>query len=309
MSRNFKFSLIILVIGVDLLFLYYQLIHWKIAWVGWVLFVLYILSVGHWWTEIFGRVYGFNRGRVTTKILGWFAAFTLLGLVSSVFVVLHRLTPMFVWVAYVAGAVVAAGVFWLIGRTGHRGHMAEKEGRAERVIVFGGRWILAVLYGVLWLAGFWLLVGSRSDAALFSPWQAIHPYFLPIFFALIVLLGIMLFSRFRTSTLLFFIVAQSLLLHFYLPFSHELPWGGDVWRHIANEERLTQGEFIYPVAVGPNVETRNAGGFDIPEVFFHPQKFSYGHLWGSSVALAHTLRVDLIQINKWLVPIVWSLLL
>ena len=142
---------------------------------------------------------------------------------------------------------------------GQVGKMGEKEGRAERVIVFGGRWILAVLYGVLWLAGFWLLVGSRSDAALFSPWQAIHPYFLPIFFGLTVLLGIMLFSRFRTSTLLFFIIAQSFLLHFYLPLSHELPWGGDVWRHVANEERLSQGEFIYPVAVGTNVETRNGG--------------------------------------------------
>ena len=102
---------------------------------------------------------------------------------------------------------------------------------------------------------------------------------------------------------------QAFLLHAYLPLSHDLPWGGDVWRHLAVEERLMEGGQVLPVLFGDEAKWVEKIGIDIPEVLISPYKYSYSQLWGSSVLLAKTFSVNLLLINKWLVPILFSLVM
>ena len=90
-----------------------------------------------------------------------------------------------------------------------------------------------------------------------------------------------------------------------------LPWGGDVWRHLAVENKLISGEPELPVLFGQgktfrNYEITKLGNYKIPDVLVVPHKYSYGQLWGTSVAIAKIFDVSLLTVNKWLVPILWS---
>jgi hypothetical protein len=145
-----------------------------------------------------------------------------------------------------------------------------------------------------------LLTRSESILPLLSPWQAIQPFFAPAFFVLTALLGFFVFSSGKTRTILALIVIHSLVQHLYLPLTHTLPWGGDVWRHIAVEERLAAGRPELPVLFGSEAS--------VPEVFLVPQKYAYSQLWGLSVAVSRLTGASLIAVNKWLVPILWPII-
>jgi hypothetical protein len=157
-----------------------------------------------------------------------------------------------------------------------------------------------------------LLAQAKSSDILFTPWQTISHWYLPVFFFLTLVLSVMLCLEYRTKTLLIFIIFFSFIQHLYLPLSHELPWGGDVWRHIAVEERLARGDFYPPVLFGPEVKYRPTsipffGNTSIPEVFLIPQKYSYGQLWGLVSLITKISGLSLVTINIWLLPIIWSI--
>jgi len=91
---------------------------------------------------------------------------------------------------------------------------------------------------------------NNSASVLDSPWQTIDKYYLPIFFLLTFFLVLIVFSQYKVKFILSLIVFHSLLLHLYLPVTHVLPWGGDVWRHIGIETSLSRGEIYPPVLAG-----------------------------------------------------------
>ncbi|MBP9695222.1 MAG: hypothetical protein KBD73_02370 [Candidatus Magasanikbacteria bacterium] len=172
--------------------------------------------------------------------------------------------------------------------------------------------IFPVLFFILAALACVFLILTKSNGILLTPWQTISHWYLPVFFSLTLILSVMLCSEYRTKTLLIFIIFFSFIQHLYLPLSHELPWGGDVWRHIAVEEKLTRGDFYPPVLFGPEVKYRPVsipffGNVSIPEVFLIPQKYSYGQLWGVVSLIAKISGLSLATINIWLLPVVWSI--
>lgn len=292
----------------EVFFLYWQILYWQNQWVGWILFLIFIFLTSGLWQEVLSKIFRINKKLFSTKILAGFLSFILLGFISSAFVIFYRLDLFSLWAVYVIQIVISCFIYFLVEKLKIKRGRGNPVYQPRRVIFFKQRPIFLLLYVVLWLISFYLLFISTSDKALFSPWQAINQYFVPVFFGLTVFLGILLFSSFKTKTLLFLVIGYSFLLHLYLPLSHQLPWGGDVWRHLTNEKRIEQGDFILPVLFGANLEVRELGVFSFPEVFFRPQKFSYGQLWGTSVLLSQTLRIDLLSINKWLLPMLWGLI-
>jgi hypothetical protein len=291
-------------------FLWFHLLQGTSKFLGVVLFFSFLYIVGGWWRQILKRVFFIKANKPTTHILSWFSVFTLLGYMVSICIVWYHITSVLLFACYVVTALLSFLLSFFVRRKKQRKksqssyEAPEKKFRALKI-----HKIVYIIYISLWGAAIFLLANGRSSAVLQSPWQAISSYYLPVFFLLSVVLGVLLVSKYKTKTLLFFVILYSFLVHAYLPLSHMLPWGGDVWRTIGIEQKIQQEEFIYPVLFGHNAEWVSTSLVSVPRIFTAPHKYVYGHLWGESILLSETLHIDLLYINIWLVPILWSLLL
>ncbi|MBI5222764.1 MAG: hypothetical protein HY980_04715 [Candidatus Magasanikbacteria bacterium] len=296
-------------LGIVLCLIFFQFTVWQFKWLGWVLFVLYVLLVGVSWQKIFSRTFGLATSSWLNRIFSWTAVFLLLSFAGSIVVIYYHLSSIIYFFIYLTIALLS----WLLSTFWSRKRVNIAVGECvdehRNLVLFKLGWLWPCLYLLIWALGFYLLISQTSGAVLFSPWQSISEYYLQIFFVLTLLSGVFLFTKFKTKTILLILVLQSILLSFYLPLSHQLPWGGDVWRHLAVEKQLQAGEPILPVLFGPEARWREVVGVDLPEVFLASQKYAYGQLWGISVLLAETLRVDLLPVNRFLMPIVWSITL
>ncbi|MBI4992658.1 MAG: hypothetical protein HZC26_00775 [Candidatus Magasanikbacteria bacterium] len=301
---------------------YFQFASWQSSWLGWILFASYVLLVGVMWQKVFSRTFGLAVSSWLNRVFSWLTVFLLLSFVSSILVIFYHLparhsplgadgggSSISYFYIYLSVALLSwlLSTFW--SREKARIIAGEDGAEQHNFILFKLNRLWICLYLLVWALGFYLLASQTSGAVLFSPWQNISKYYLPIFFILTLLSGVFLFAKFKTKTILFILVLQSVLLSSYLPFSHQLPWGGDVWRHLAVEKQLQAGEPILPVLFGSKVGWREVAGINLPEVFLSPQKLAYSQLWGISVLLAETLRVDLVAINRWLMPVLWSIVM
>lgn len=161
------------------------------------------------------------------------------------------------------------------------------------------------LYLVCVAFGFYLLASSQTGVGVLGPWQTIDQRYIYVFFAATFLLGaIILFSALPTRWVLLLLILHSFLLHSYLPLTHALLYGADQWRHIAVEQRIVEH---LPV-VAPTLADGSTGGAFNNLV----GQVSYSALWYVSAALALIKRsgsyiANLIVVNRWLVPIFWSI--
>lgn len=307
MKERFLDRYFLPIISLVALFLFWkQLSAWHDPVAGWFSFLLYFFAVGEWWLCVLRAVTGIRRSWVS-RLLAWGMAFVVLGFFFAIPVVWYRITPLIIWIVCAVFALLSFCAFLSLRSAHVREYRDEGERGFFEAPVFSKRLIFPVLYLALFFVAAYLLATSRSGDALLSPWQTIRPAFLPVMFLLTVILGVIALSHFGTKTVLFFLILHALLLHSYLPASHALPWGGDVWRHIASEVRLARGDAIVPVLFGAGVTTRDIYGISIPDALAVPHKYAYGHLWGTSAALSQTLALDLLALNKWMGPIAWSL--
>lgn len=266
--------------------------------VGFFIFLFFTARV---WQDYFFEIFQKKFSSHLYFTLGLFTVFSLVGLVSSIFVVYYSLNSSLVIYPFVITALITS-VFC------YRGFRSKVE--IENISFFQESSLAKVLLAVfvlLFSFGLFILNENISSIILFSPWQAIPFVYLFIFFILSVVISILLYVLKNNKIALVVLIALSFFVHAYLPMSHVLPWGGDVWRHMAIEQRMIDGGLELPVLFGKETLTRNILGISMPEVFLIPNKYSYGHLWGTSIVLSEVLHVDLLQINKWLVPVLWSL--
>ncbi len=288
-----------------LILLFFNLNVWSYSWLGWILFVSYLFLVSGYWQIIFRKVLGLKRKLWITKVFSYLSTFLILSFVSSVFIVFDRLDSFLIWLSYAVVVMLSLIILYLV-QNSKRKKPVFLDVRDENLVVFKKTFVLSATYFILWMVGFYLLYTSKSVEVLRSPWQTISNYYILIFFVLTLFSGIFLFSKYKTKTILFIFLFQSIILHFYIPMSHQLPWGGDVWRHVANEKILMQDKQILPVLVGESATWIEVVGADIPEVITRPHKYTYGQLWGSTILLSQTLQIDLLSVNRWLIPILWS---
>lgn len=300
---NLMFLIIVLA------FLYLQLTVWQNVWFGWVLFWLYLIVVGRFWQTILKKTLSFSKKLLINKILAIWVGWLLLSFICAICVVYYTLSPSIIFGCLVANAFLVVILSAFVNKIRNNSPVVTVE-KNEGQIIFPRRWLIVGLFFVVWAFALSLLIVTlRGETVGFSTWQFISQYFLPLFFCLMIVCGILLFSRFKSQTILICFIFLSVLLHLYLPLSHTNPWGGDVWRHLANEKQIQSGQLVMPVLFGPEAKWHEVVNIDLPEAFLIPQKYNYGQLWGASVLLSEILRVDLIAINKWLMPIMFSILL
>jgi hypothetical protein len=296
--------------------LYFNLNYWGLVWLSWFLFVVYFLFTGLFWQSVFKKVFGMKYNNWITRLYSYFTVFLILGFISSMWVVWYKITPFILWTVFVDTAILSFFISFLCRKKATSLSLnystniewGEKYDNFKKILMKSNVFLL-VGFLALWFIAIYLLIESQGLSVINTPWKAISPYFLPVFFLITVFLGFILFTKHKIKLILFFVVLHSILLHLYLPLSHQMPWGGDVWRHIAIEQKLLDGEVHPPVIFGEEAKWREVLNIDIPEAFIIPNKYIYGQFWGSTVLLSRTLQIDLITLNKWLIPVLWSIML
>ncbi len=269
-----------------------------------IFFLVYVLVFGYLASFILGKFFGFTNN-FSKRVLGIFSVFVSLGWFSGAAILF---VPLHVWV-WVGIFVLNSLFYFFLARWAKK-----REGVANTVSYndeLGGEWLsgdksLALFFLVLMSVGFYLLYNSKSGAVLLTPWQTINSTYIIIFLLSTCALGLLIFSKLKTTTILLFVVLQTFLLHSYLPASHTLIYGADGWRHIANEARFQEGKGFLEAKLSPpkdsSVPTVNIAG-----VGSKIGQLSYSSFWSTNVLLAKIFNQNLIVITKWFLPIVWSL--
>jgi hypothetical protein len=255
---------------------------------GFVFFGLYILIVGVLLGDILKSVF-FIREKYLSLLLGLGGSVILLGFFSSIFVVWYKITPLFISFLFIFFFLAV-----LLFRTHVQKNIQKIKTTEENFGFIPKRKFAFFCFFALSLLQIAILILCRTDIPLLSPWQAIHPWYLYNFFLLTFVLGIIFFSKVSYQAKFLCIIAYSLLLHLYLPLVHELPWGGDVWRMIGVEQKLSAGEGILPA---------------FPQSIINPYKYTYGQTWGLMTLLSETLHVSLENLHQWFMAIFWGLFL
>lgn len=304
LNKRLFANLVLGAVFLFLLFINLRVFHNNI--IGWTLLIFYLFFLGYKWKFIFAKAHRLDKKLVELKILGCFAVIVLLGLFSSAAIVFYRFT-----IDAIIGVFAFVWLLTLIIETMARLVVSgDEESRVEeeKLVVFDRQfWILPFGFFFLVFVFIFLCFTTRLGAESAStPWLFISRQYLALFLISVFLVGVSVFSKYRAKAVLLMIIFLTLLSHLYLPLSHKMPWGGDVWRLMSVEKALINGQSIPPALFGGEVAMRNVGNFSLPAVFVQPHKYSYGPLWGLSVILTRVTGVNLLSLNRWLMPIVWS---
>ncbi|OGH66683.1 MAG: hypothetical protein A3B90_02610 [Candidatus Magasanikbacteria bacterium RIFCSPHIGHO2_02_FULL_41_13] len=256
-----------------------------------LLFLAYLGWTGFLWSQILNSVFGI-REKYLNIPLGILASLLFLSFGASIFVVWYKITWALIILLYTLGAALPFVLCKKVKVLDDVSHVSDVS--EEKFGIFPRRKFLLFCFAAISLLQIIILFLCQTDKVLTSPWQTVHPWYLYNFFLLTLLLGILLFSRISFRLKFLLILGYSLLLHLYLPLSHTMPWGGDVWRMIGVEQKLTSGEAQLPI---------------LPTALWNPYKYTYGQLWGFMAVLHKTLGVSLLALHRWFMPLVWGIIL
>jgi len=156
-----------------------------------------------------------------------------------------------------------------------------------------------VLFFLLLVSGFLVLSQNSSVLPLVSPWQAISRFYILVFFIITLLTGCLIFTRFKSATILGVLVLYTFLLHSYLPLSSQLFFGADGWRHIAIDNQLLDNG-------------KNGVVVSSQQLLSFWQNFDFGSLAysqfsGLALLFKYFVNLDFVDFIRFFIPFVWSL--
>ncbi len=270
--------------------------RWQNWFLGALVLVLYFLFVSAKTQMVLVDYFGFIKS-LRVRLLAIFLSLATLGWWLGIFIFFNYFNGLAVFLSFFANALV-----WSLANTENKDADIAKESEEKITHEPPHAKIVVLVYLGLVIYGFYLLIQSKTGGAISSPWQTINPSYVLVFLSATFLLGVLiLFFRVSLKTLLFFVILHSFLLHSYLPLTHELFYGADGWRHIADEQRLMDGK-------GFKEAELSSGKSEILNLKSKIGELSYANFWGTNVVLAKILQIDLISLTKWFLPISWSII-
>ncbi len=296
---------------VALVLLYLHFFQQTPPWVGTIGGLLFLFATGAYWRTILHHVLGLSPWRITTFLFSWVSSWLLLSFISGISVAWYRLDGFSIMVSYVVTAVISAILMVMSASIRSRSRVSRTPSMPHHspTVSLPKSWVVVMIYlGVVMVIP-WLFASARNSAVLVTPWEVIPSVSLVFVFCALALLGLLLISKHRTTTLLFCIIASSVVLHLYLPLSHEMPWGGDAWRHMAYQEILADEQPINPVLIGDDVSFTQIGSVSLPTVFVFPQKYIYAQFWGINTLMHETFSVPFRGLMIWLIPLMWGIMI
>lgn len=280
-------------IAITAFFAFVNIQFWHFFWLGWIMLPLFLWLASEGVEGLMVRYFGFLAGP-RSKLMGILFVLAILGIFCGALAIFWKLTALslcliMVWIGAVSASVSSVD-----------STPVKDDPDSDDVVVLTNRKYYWVAFVVLIVFGLFSLWRVRTGAAMDTPWRIIPSNFVYIVFLSMLTLGGLIFSRIKTSWLLFFIILQFALCLFYLPLTHKMLWGADGWRHIAVMEqiRAEQPLQITNYAANPNWMEK-----------INPGQFAYSQFWGAGVALARILQIDFVPLLAWWQPLLAALLL
>lgn len=268
---------------------------------GWLFAAVYFYLTHKGSFLVLTKIFGLNKD-FYTKIISLFAN---LAILSFVFNILFAF-------GFVGGGAFACGLFLsgilflgLENKLAQAKEFEKPEDNASFLsqLQFPKDWTLsAILVGLL-LVAVLILHSTSSQNNILTPWQIIPSTYLILMFLIFTIVGVLIFSKQKSVTILFWLILISFLFRAYLPLTHVYFYGADNWRHLAIEERIIAGLPIDSMAV--DADNSLAGIVSN----FNIGKISYGNFWLITVFISKMLFFGLIFLNKWLLPFLSALLI
>lgn len=163
---------------------------------------------------------------------------------------------------------------------------------------------------LLILFGFIMLFFARSYNRS-TVWGAIPIEYIGIYILATFMVTLLIFSKYGSKTVLFFIVLHSILLYSYITMVCGTLYGSDPWSALGAEKALLAERV--PRNLTPTIldvlsnkggfNWRNIGGLPVPEAFI--SRFSRLGYNAITVIFSSMLQVDVLWINILLVPVIW----
>ncbi|MFA5047808.1 MAG: hypothetical protein WC516_02065 [Patescibacteria group bacterium] len=235
-------------------------------------------------------------------LLGIFASLWLVASVANIFCSWLALNNLTIFLSLIITTIVLA-TGDLLSRN-HDGQRVEAEDKAR--FKFSNWWLVLLL--ALLALGFWVVWQAVSGSHLTSPWQVLPNWYAVIIFGVFLLTGFMVFSRRSRGLILLMIILASLLIHSYL-LVYNNGFGADRWRHLGSEVRIAQGLEYQPTLLTNNLWWSKIGPVAVPRALIDGPKLSYGFEWSLSIIGVKVFGVNFFDLDKYLVPILWSIFL
>ncbi len=271
-------------------------------------FVLILIILGRIWGNILRHIIR-TRYSFIIFVLGMYIVFTLLGLFSSILVVWYSLYSELIIIPFVCAIFTTyiIGYVWNKKRSDiFDFSIITIKKLKEQPLMMG----LFIFFVVLSIFGIYIMASSQSSEILLSPWQAIPSVISIMFFILLLAFAVMIYYGKNIRLLLIACIVFSFFVHAYMPLSHVMPWGGDVWRHVAVEQKMIDGGFELHVLFGSESLWRETSfGLSLPEALVIPHKYAYGNFLGSTILVEDIFGYSLMTIHRWMVPIIWSVIM
>lgn len=298
MSKLLKGLAIQLIIS---LLIYFSLKNWQSGVVGSLFLVVYLGSVSGLAKTVIVNFFNFSSQTWRTRLFAVFLCFTTVGYLGGIVILFFGLTALIISLIFLFN-----GLLWLVlSLWAARFNSVETHSQisVDDTIVAQapGAKIGVLIYFILLAAGLYLLAISKTGGHFFSPWQTIQPAYIYVFLAATLVLGWLIFSRINPRMILFLLILHSFLLHSYLPLTHELLYGADQWRHLAVEQKLLQENRLDITSYDQNPATWVQS--------LNPGRLTYNNFWATKVILAKLTNLNLLSLNRWLLPVVFSLVL
>jgi len=268
---------------------------WHLHWLGIATLGLFLFFSSIGFAKLLFNIFHLND-KICARILAGFLSFAFIGSLAGAFILFGRLNS--IVIAFIYLAIGLFSVF--IGEIKLKIEKEETNEADEETADLEPKKYYMVIFVFLIFAGLYFLARSPSNGALITPWQAISGNYIYLFFLSTLILGTLIFSKISIKSVLFLIIIAYLAMLSYLPFSSDLFWGADGWRHLAVLEQVKNSgsiEIINFSTEGNWVERLNPG------------LFAYSQFWGVLSSVNLVTSMDLIDLIAWLQPIIAGIIL
>ncbi len=267
---------------------------WGNIFLNFICLIIYGYIVGLWLARILNSI-GFKRYQF---IFGILSLFFLISFLMAVPIVFYKIAP---W--YIFGLVFVLNIIF---------SFLQK----QKSILKSCEISLKIKYKkifYIWLflivAGFLILIQSRTGEYIRSPWKTIPNVYIYIWLSILLILGFFVFKKISIKKFVLIFILSSLLMHCFVIFPYKTGFGGDKWRHIGAERSLMQGEVYQPTLFGEGASYVDIGPLKVPEVLIIGNKTSYSNMWGGVIFLSWLTGLDVFWIDLILGALLFSIFL
>lgn len=266
----------------------------QIFWLGWIIVPVFFWLAAGGFEKALVKFFCFLPS-FRVKCISIFFAIIVFGYLSGAVLIFYRLNA----VVFSVIMVLVGAVSFFLGHWAQQAKNIEVAPESEQeTIEIPQSNIYLYAFFIFIIFGLIVLWRSRTGEAILSPWQIIPQNYFYLFFLSVLTLGGLLFSKFKSKTLLVLLIIQMFYLAAYLPFSHKLFYGADGWRHIAAMEEISFGRplAIKNYAENPTLVER-----------INPGTLSYSQFWSAMVFFSRSLNIDLVTLISWFQPVLASI--